>query len=89
MHGQACIKKYIYVYMVRVYSILFATLDRSASLQCYVENRNNYARNGSENVLRIPYYISNCKTATNNRVHSALSSFAVVLKLVAKAEPVK
>ena len=31
----------------------------------YVSNCNNCERNGSEDVLSIPYYVSNCKTATN------------------------
>ena len=56
---------------------------------------NNYEWNGSENLLRILYYISMLhKLLASGKkkqwgVPWALPNFAVVLKLVTKAEPVK
>ena len=41
------------------------TAKLQVSEQIESRRSHNYERKRSENVLRIPYYISNCKTATN------------------------
>ena len=48
-------------------SLALPTVTHHCNVTTYVENRNNYERNGSEleDVLCIRYYISSCKTATN------------------------